>query len=102
MQVIFTSGTLDKNGWFAPISLSVIKSEGSTFRTTKSSPVEKGSTETIYDESGKISTRIITTASNLKYFLQVRRIKANLPIRPNPDGRINRKMDGRIFNQMAE
>ena len=89
MQVIFASGTLDKNGWFAPISLSVVKSEGSTFRTTKSSPVEKGSTETIYDESGKISTRIIITASNLKYFLQVTiKVQWGSEIRPTKSGNI--------------
>ena len=26
----------------------------------------------------------------------------NMSLRPNPDGRINRKPDGRIFDQMAE
>ena len=31
-------GTLDKNGWFAPISLSVTKLDDATFKTTKSSP----------------------------------------------------------------
>ena len=62
---------MDKNGWFAPMTLSVVKSDEATFRATKSSPVEKGSTETVYDLNGKITTRIITTASNLKYYLQV-------------------------------
>ncbi len=62
---------MDKNGWFAPMTLGVVKSDDATFRATKSSPVEKGSTETVYDLNGKITTRIITTASNLKYYLQV-------------------------------
>ena len=71
--------TLDKNGWLAQVGLNVTQINPSTFKSTKASPVEKGSTETIYNSDGKITTRIITTATNLKYFLKVRTGSTELP-----------------------
>jgi len=64
------SGTLDKRGLLAPITLGVIQ-DGEFFKATKSSPVDKGNTETVYNKDGRMVMRIITTAQNLKYYLQV-------------------------------
>ena len=67
--------TLDRHCLFAPLSLEARRDTNDfskeLIKILKSSPVDKGATETSYSlESGKILSRVITTASGIRYFLQ--------------------------------
>ena len=65
--------TLDKRALCAPITLRISKDKNNEmFKVVKSSPVDKGTTESYYHvEDAKLASRIINTAQDKKYNLKV-------------------------------
>ena len=65
--------TLDKRALCAPITLRISKDKNNEmFKVVKSSPVDKGTTESFYHiEDAKLASRIINTAQDKKYNLKV-------------------------------
>ena len=65
--------TLDKRALCAPITLRITKDKNNEmFKVVKSSPVDKGTTESFYYiEDAKLASRIINTAQDKKYNLKV-------------------------------
>ena len=65
--------TLDKRALCAPITLRVTKEKDKNlFKVIKSSPVDKGTTESFYNENdAKLLTRSILTSQDKKYNLKV-------------------------------
>ena len=66
--------TLDQRAWCAPISIKLSQDEKNAqiMKVLKSSPVDKGTTCSLYlKKSGNLETRIISTSQDKTYNLQV-------------------------------
>lgn len=66
--------TLDQRAWCAPITLKISQDEDKIelMRLIKSSPVDKGTTVSLYKkQSGQLMSRTIATAQNKEYQLKV-------------------------------
>jgi hypothetical protein len=65
--------TLDKRGWCAPIALKLVKTDDERLvSVTKFSPVDKGTTSSLYDcTNGQMISRTITTAQDKHFNLKV-------------------------------
>ena len=67
--------TLDQRAWCAPINLKITQDESNknVMRLVKSSPIDKGTTVSLYQKtlSGKLMSRTINTAQDKKFTLKV-------------------------------
>ena len=67
--------TLDQRAWCAPINLKITKDESNEniMRLVKSSPIDKGTTVSLYQKtlSGQLMSRTINTAQDKKFTLKV-------------------------------
>ena len=67
--------TLDQRAWCAPINLKITqdKSNENVMKLVKSSPIDKGTTVSLYQKtlSGKLMSRTINTAQDKKFILKV-------------------------------
>ena len=67
--------TLDQRAWCAPINLKITKDESNenVMRLVKSSPIDKGTTVSLYQKtlSGQLMSRTINTAQDKKFTLKV-------------------------------
>ena len=67
--------TLDQRAWCAPISIKILQDENKihTMKVIKSSPIDKGTTNSIYSkDTGALESRTINTAQEKTYILKVR------------------------------
>ena len=66
--------TLDQRAWCAPINLKISQDEDQVdlMKLVKSSPVDKGTTTSLYrKKSGQLMSRVIQTAQDKQYSLKV-------------------------------